>query len=112
MTRHPRDDALRLSDIVAATRLIASYIVGGEEKFLGSTMAQDAVIRELEVIGEAAGNVSSRVQGSHPEVPWRAMRGFASFSKHEYWRVEPRRVWNAAVECESIGTAIARIRTD
>lgn len=40
------------------------------------------------------------------------MRGFASFSKCEYWRVEPRRVWNAAVECESIETAIARIRTD
>jgi uncharacterized protein with HEPN domain len=112
MTRHPHGDALRLSDIVAATRRIASYIAGGEEEFFGSTMAQDAVLRQLEVIGEAAGNVSSRVQADHPEVPWRAMRGFASFSKHEYWRVEPRRVWNAAVECESIGTAVAQVRAD
>ncbi len=112
MSRHPRNDALRLSDIVAATRRIASYSAGGEEKFIGSTMAQDAVIRQLEVIGEAAGNVSSRVQRDHPEVPWRGMRGFASFSKHECWSVEPRRVWNAAVECGSIGMAIAQIRTD
>jgi uncharacterized protein with HEPN domain len=112
MTHHPRDDALRLADILAATHLIAEYIVEGEAAFLDSTKTQDAVIRQLEIIGEAAGNVSSKLRDDHPEVPWKGMRGFASFSKHEYRKVQMRRVWNAAVECRSIGAAIAQIRTD
>jgi len=111
MSRHAREDTLRLADIASATRSIASYIADGEQKFFESRMIQDAVIRQLEVIGEAAGNVSPHIRSGHPEVPWRSMRGFASFSKHEYWRVDVRRVWNAAVECATIGTAVAQIRS-
>lgn len=110
MSRQPRGDALRLADILTATCLIASYIAGGEKEFLESGKTRDAVIRQLEVIGEAAGNVSPPIRDSHPEVPWRAMRGFASFSKHEYWRLDIRRVWAAAVACERIGEAVAAIR--
>jgi uncharacterized protein with HEPN domain len=111
MSRNPRGDALRLADILTATRTIATYISGGEEEFLSSSKTRDAVIRQLEVIGEAAGNVSTAVRGEHPEVPWRSMRGFASFSKHEYWRLDLRRVWAAAVECEQVGAAVAEIRS-
>jgi uncharacterized protein with HEPN domain len=112
MSRHPRSDALRLADIITATRLIASYIATGEEEFLRSTMAQDAVIRQLEVLGEAAGTISARLRAEHPRVPWKDMRGFASFSKHGYWKVEVRRVWNTALECAGIGKAVGQIRTD
>ncbi len=75
-------------------------------------MAQDAVIRQLEVMGEAAGSISERLRVSHPEVPWHAMRGFASFAKHEYWRVNLRLVWKAAQECSSIRVAVEKIRVD
>lgn len=111
MSRTPRADATRLADILEATGKIATYIVDGEAAFLSTAMIQDAVIRQLEVVGEAAGQVSSAVRSAHPEVPWRSMRGFASFSKHEYWRVELHRVWAAAVECQSIRSAVAEIRT-
>jgi uncharacterized protein with HEPN domain len=81
-------------------------------QFIESTMAQDAVIRQLEVMGEAAGSVSERLRTSHPEVPWRAMRGFASFAKHEYGRVNLRLLWKAAQECAAIRAAVEKIRVD
>jgi uncharacterized protein with HEPN domain len=70
------------------------------------------MVRQLEVIGEASGNVSPRPRSEHPEVPWKGMRGFASFAKHGYWRLEPRRLWSAVVECESTGTLAAKIPVD
>lgn len=112
MTRQPRKDVVRLADIAVATRRIAEYIHGGLSQFLESTMAQDAVIRQLEVMGEAAGSVSERLRAAHPEVPWRAMRGFASFAKHEYWRVNLRLVWRAAQECASIRVAVEKLQAD
>jgi uncharacterized protein with HEPN domain len=103
---------MRLADILLGTKLIATYIEDGEQAFLESSKTQDAVIRQLEVIGEAAGSISQELRTSHPEVPWKSMRGFASFAKHEYWRLELRRIWNAAVECKLIGEAVASIRVD
>ena len=112
MSRQPRGDAVRLGDIAAAARRIGEYVEGGITPFLKSTMAQDAVIRQLEVIGESAGNVTETLRKSHPEVPWRAMRGFSSFAKHEYWRVDLKLVWKSAQECRSIRTTVNRIRVD
>jgi uncharacterized protein with HEPN domain len=112
MSRAPRGDPLRLADILTACKLIASYIEDGRPDFFSSRKTQDAVIRQLEVMGEAAGNVSEGLRKAHPEVPWKAMRGFASFSKHEYWRLELERIWAAAVECDAIAAAVSLIRTD
>jgi uncharacterized protein with HEPN domain len=75
-------------------------------------MTQDAVIRQLEIMGEAAGSLSGGLRSSHPEVPWQAMRGFASFAKHEYWRVNLRLIWRAARECESIRLAVEKIQVE
>jgi uncharacterized protein with HEPN domain len=111
MNVRPRDDIVRLADILAATRLIAEYISDGESAFFASTKTQDAVIRQLELIGEAAGKVSSKLRDEHPGVPWKGMRGFASFATHESWKLELRRVWNEAVKCSSISNEVARIRS-
>ena len=102
---------MRLADIAASARLIGMYVQGGVQPFLESTMAQEAVIRQLELMGEAAGNVSEELRKSHPEVPWRAMRGFSSFAKHEYWRLDLKLVWKAAQDAESIRVAVDRIRS-
>jgi uncharacterized protein with HEPN domain len=63
-------------------------------------------------MGEAAGNLSKKLRESHPEVPWRSMRGFASFAKHEYWRINLQLLWNPTQECESIRQAVEKIRSD
>ncbi len=56
-------------------------------------MFQDAVVRRLEIIGEAARSVSSAFKQAHPEVPWRNMIGLRNLLIHEYFRVDLRRGW-------------------
>jgi len=59
-----------------------------------STMAQDAVIRNLEVIGEAANQVPQDFRDRHPELPWRRIAGFRDVLIHAYDRVRLDEVWS------------------
>jgi uncharacterized protein with HEPN domain len=98
--------------MLTAMRRIVVFTREGREAFASSPVTQDAVVRNMEVIGEAAGKVSVEVREEHPEVPWSKMRGFASFAKHEYWRVEVSRVWAAVEQMPGLESQIAAIRVD
>jgi uncharacterized protein with HEPN domain len=97
-----RGDAIRLGDILRSTERLDEILKAGYESFSTSWVSQSAVIRELEVIGVAAGEVSLAVRKRHPEIGWQKMRGFSSFAKHEYWRVKPELVWKAVEEMPSL----------
>ncbi len=56
-------------------------------------MAQDAVLRNLEVIGEAAKRMDDRFRAAHPEVPWRALAGLRDVLIHQYEGVDLEKVW-------------------
>ncbi len=56
-------------------------------------MIQDAVVRNLEVIGEAAKGTSEGTRRHYPEVPWREMARFRDLALHHYGRVQPEEVW-------------------
>lgn len=64
-------DELRLRHIVEAAERVLGYLSGVErDQFLGNRMLQDAVIRNLEVIGEACVNLTPEFRDAHPDVPW------------------------------------------
>ena len=72
MAELPERDAALLLDMLIAARDALSFVEAiAEPAFLGSRLHQNAVIRSLEVIGEAAGKVSADVQTAYPEIPWR-----------------------------------------
>lgn len=75
-------------------------------------MIQDAVIRNLEVIGEASGKISDPLRRRYPAVPWSKMRGFASFAKHEYWRVSIERLWETVQQLPALEATIAGIEPE
>lgn len=104
-----RNDALRLADILRSISRIAELLDDGYEAFSGSWKSQSAVMRELEIIGEAAGMLSASLCARHPEVEWAKMRGFASFAKHEYWRVNPQLLWKAVEEMPTLRTKVSGI---
>ncbi|TWS99475.1 DUF86 domain-containing protein [Reyranella sp. CPCC 100927] len=59
-----------------------------EAEFLASRLVQDAVIRNFEIIGEAAGNlqrVAPEIAAAHPEIPGHLPRGLRNFLVHVYW---------------------------
>jgi uncharacterized protein with HEPN domain len=105
----PRTDSVRLSDILRSVDRIEQVLRSGYESFSNSWMSQSAVIRELEIIGEAAGAISSSVRLKHPDIGWERMRGFSSFAKHEYWRVNPELVWRAIEEMPSLKDKIGKV---
>ena len=86
-----------LLDIVSSARLALSYVEGvSVNDFLDDTQLQDSVIRRIEVIGEAAGRISSEFREQHPEVPWQEMIGMRNRMIHRYDDVDLEVVWNTA----------------
>ena len=90
-----RDFRLYIDDILDAVEQIKIYTEGMHEKeFSSDRKTQDAVIRNLEIIGEAAGSLPQEVQSEHPEVEWRKMKDMRNILAHEYFGVNITIVWD------------------
>jgi uncharacterized protein with HEPN domain len=89
-------DKVYLLDILEAARLAVGYVSGKSlEQFLGDTQCQDAVIRRLGVIGEAARRISSETKAAFSNVPWDAMTGMRNMTIHEHDDVDLGVVWDS-----------------
>jgi uncharacterized protein with HEPN domain len=88
-----RSDVPSLAEILARIeRLQASGI--DEARLRGNPWDQDAVVRNLEVIGEASKRLSKATRDLAPEVPWSRLAGFRDVAIHGYDRVDIGRVWS------------------
>lgn len=91
----PRDFRLYLDDILDAIRQIRTYMTDlDEEAFSKDRKTQDAVIRNLEIIGEAAGNLPENLQKTAQEIDWRKIRGLRNILIHEYFGINLPIVWD------------------
>ena len=91
-----RDEAYLL-DILESARLALEYLRGkSREEFLADVQLQDAVMRRLAILGEAARRVSETGRLSRPELPWHEMIGMRNVVVHEYDDVDVAVVWDAA----------------
>ena len=89
-----RDVALLLEDIVAAIGKIERYTAGlGREAFLADEKTIDAVVRNLEIIGEAARTVPDDFAAAHPEVPWMRIAGLRNRIVHDYFGLDLEIIW-------------------
>jgi uncharacterized protein with HEPN domain len=91
------DDQLYLSHIKQAIERILSYSAQGRENFLVNTLVQDAVVRNFEIIGEAAKHLGDSTKARCPDVPWRRVAGFRDILIHNYMGVDAKEVWNVIV---------------
>ena len=88
-----RDSAL-LHDIFESARLAVSYLSGTTlAEFLDDVQLQDAVIRRLEIIGEAANQLTDQSVTERSDLPWREMIGMRNVLIHQYGEVDPSVVW-------------------
>jgi uncharacterized protein with HEPN domain len=87
----------RLRDILEAARLISSYIADtAEAAFRQDTQKQDAVIRRIEIIGEAAAHLDQETRRAIPQLSFRKMRGMRNIVAHDYANVDVQIVWEVA----------------
>ena len=109
-----RTDKDFLSDIQEAARRIAAYIAAMPyEAFLGDTKTQDAVVRNLEIIGEATNNLSTELRAKYPDIPWRGMAGVRDRLIHDYFGVNLDIVWHiVTAELPDVASRIEEILRD
>jgi uncharacterized protein with HEPN domain len=92
-----KDWRVRIEDILEAIERIRRYTSGMTEvQFVADDRTVDAVIRNLEIVGEAAKRVPAQICERHPEIPWSRMTEMRNILVHEYHSVDPTIVFDSA----------------
>jgi len=90
-----RNVKVYFQDILDAILNIEEYVGNkGFEEFRQSKLVRDAVIRNLEIIGEAAKNVPKEIKEEHSEIKWREIAGFRDILIHRYFDVNIKILWD------------------
>lgn len=109
-----RDLRLYVEDILASLDRVEQYTRGlDEQSFVENVQAQDAVLRRLEVMGEAVKNIPPAVRSRYPEIPWRSIAGLRDVLIHQYFGVNLHRTWLVVKEnLPTIKAGLMRVQQD
>ncbi|MFA5001328.1 MAG: DUF86 domain-containing protein [Candidatus Paceibacterota bacterium] len=92
-------DQLYILHIIEAIERIESYVIDLDfSSFDRNTMAHTAVIRELEVVGEATKNLSGAFKNSRPNIKWPEIIGMRNKLIHEYFDIDTELVWQTIIK--------------
>ncbi len=89
-----KDERARLRHAIDAVDAIQRYTADGREAFFLDDKTQDAVIRNIEILGQAVKGISDDTRALEPEIPWRKIAGMRDKLIHEYFGVELGLVWD------------------
>jgi uncharacterized protein with HEPN domain len=102
-------DIQALRDILFNIDRALGFPITSFEAFAETDYLQDALLRCLEVMGEATKRLSAGCRASHPEIPWRAMAGLRDVLIHAYDKVDLQEVWQAYRQLTGLRQKIAVI---
>ena len=103
-----------LEDIIESVQKVQKYSSSGKSSFFKDEILQDAIIRRLEIIGEASNQLPEKIIEHYSEIPWRQIIGFRNVAIHEYFRVDLHLVWSLieSGELEKLLSVANRILAD
>lgn len=88
-------DRERLQHILAAINRVNRYTKGKTyEDLLADDMMYYAVVKNIEIMGEAANMLTPEFQTAHPETPWKMVKGMRNYIVHEYFQIDSAVVWD------------------
>lgn len=89
-----KEDRIYLLHIRDAIQQILEYTVSGQESFLADRKTQDAVVRNLEIIGEASKRLSPSLKDAHTDISWKPIAGMRDKLIHDYFGINLKLVWD------------------
>ena len=89
-----KDERVYLLHAIEAIDSVLAYTADGRDAFFGDAKTQDAVIRNIEILGQAVKGVSDETRALEPSVPWRQIAGMRDKLIHEYFGVDLLLVWD------------------
>lgn len=109
-----RSIILYLSDIAESINQIELYVKNQDaHSFFSNQEKQDAVIRRIEIIGEAAGKILNEIRDKYPKVPWAKIKGMRNIVVHQYFGITPELIWQVAtVDVRELKPQIEQIIKD
>jgi len=108
------DESVYLRHILDAVLKAEEYLKDTDKKtFNTNTLIQDGVIRQLEIIGEAAKRLSKELRLDYPHIPWQDITGMRDKLIHDYFGVDVNKIWLTAKEdLPNLKVEIAKIIED
>lgn len=101
---------LYLEEILVAVSRVREYTKAGRDHFKTDRMVQDAVIRNIEIIGEATKCLPDALKATEPAVPWRSIGAMRDLLIHRYFRVDLDRVWDVVIgDLDSLEASVRRL---
>jgi uncharacterized protein with HEPN domain len=86
-------DQLYLQHVLDAIEKVERYVEVGHDEFMAASHWQDAVMRQLGIIGEAVKRISPDALAQRPDIPWRRITGMRDVLIHDYMGVDLEAVW-------------------
>jgi len=94
-----RDVEVYIEDIQESISKIEEYTKAvSRDDFFSNTQVQDAVLRRLEIMGEAVKNIPDEFKNRYPEIPWKKVAGLRDVLTHAYFGVNLERIWKIIEE--------------
>ncbi len=88
-----KDEGLYLEHILECIRKIEDYTEMDEARFMNSSMIQDAVVRNLQVMAESTQRISEKTKSENPNIEWRGIAGFRNILVHDYLGLDLGKTW-------------------
>ncbi len=109
-----RDIKVYIEDILESISRIEEYVKDLDEaEFYGNNEKQDAVLRRLEIIGEAVKSIPQDVRDKYSEIPWKQIAGMRDIVIHEYFGVNLGRIWKVIqVDMKDLKNNINRVKQE
>jgi uncharacterized protein with HEPN domain len=88
-----------LNDMLSSIQEIESFTIGvNYQKFIENRMLRNAVVRSLEVLGEASKGIPDEIREKYSQIPWKRISGMRDKLIHNYFGVDYEMVWNVVIE--------------